>query len=102
MDFGTRDCESAPAAQAAHEAHEAADMLLHKTRRTALMTLEAAMAKARPFRPDRRRMSADALEAAQDLMTLSRLAMQSADRLNGVAGSLVGCGNASGVSGFAH
>lgn len=95
---------SAPAAQAETAACDAADTLLQKTRRSSLVTLEAAVTKARPHRPGRRRFRADAAEAAEDLMTLSRLALKSADRLNGVAGALVGCarGDAQGPLGMGH
>jgi hypothetical protein len=72
------------------ETREAADRLLSQARRSTLMTLEAAMAKVRPYRPGRCH-GEDALNAAYDLMTLSRLALRSADRLDTVAGTLMGC-----------
>lgn len=71
------------------QTREAADRLLSQARRSTLMTLEAAMAKARPYRPGRE-SGDDALDAAHDLMTLSRLALRSANRLNSVAGVLIG------------
>ncbi|WP_404378562.1 hypothetical protein [Caenispirillum salinarum] len=85
MQDGTR-----PEAMEDLEIREAADRLLSQTRRSTLMTLEAAMARARPYRPGRR-SGDDALDAAHDMMTLSRLALRSADRLNSVAGALIGC-----------
>lgn len=95
--WGTRPRPSLTPVPVDMDAQAAADALLQRAQRSTLVTLEAAMAKAMPHRPGQPRWGdhhdrADAVDAAYDLMTLSRLALRSADHLNTVAGALIGLG----------
>lgn len=73
------------------QARQVAERLLLHTRRSSLLTLEAAMVKVRPLRRGCRR-AGDVHDTVDAVVTLSRLAMRSADRLDNVVCLLLGCG----------
>lgn len=82
------------------DAAAAAEQLLGSTRRTTALTLEAALSRVRPLRRDKQDRfyglddesldEDDLLAAAFDMMTLSRLSLRSAERLNEVVATMIG------------
>lgn len=92
------------------DADGAAEELLGRTRRTTALTLEAALSRVRPLRRDMRDRfygfdedgvdDDDLTAAAFDMMTLSRLSLQSAERLNGVIAAMVGGPRSAADDGF--
>lgn len=93
----------------AGDAPDPAEQLLARTWRTTALTLEAALSRVRPLRRDvrgrfygldeERLDGGDVVATAYDMMALSRLSLQSAERLNGVVAALVEGGRSGQIDG---